>query len=317
MRRRPAFTLIELLVVIAIIAILIGLLLPAVQKVREAAARIRCQNNLKQIGLGVHAHIATYDGKFPKPGLGAGVNGVPVNSTWGRLLLPFVEQDNAYRNYNVDLSFADPANAAAVATKVSIYVCPSTPSGDRMITGTTGGGLPFTAAPTDYTWTDQITVAAAIVAEMNAYNPQAYPVDGSGSPAGHWYWMLIRREGRNVNSVPDGLSNTFMSIVEIADKPNVWRAGRLVSTPTNTTGIGSWATVSSNSPRSFTADGTTSPGPCIVNCTNNLGFYSFHTGGANFLMGDGSVRFVPQSTDKWAVYAMCTADAGESWANVP
>ena len=70
-------------------------------------------------------------------------------------------------------------------------------------------------------------------------------------------------------------------------------------------------------PRSFTADGTTAPGPCIINCTNNAGFYSFHTNVSNFLMGDGSVKFLTKATDKWAVYAMCTSDAGHSWGLAP
>jgi prepilin-type N-terminal cleavage/methylation domain-containing protein/prepilin-type processing-associated H-X9-DG protein len=115
--RRPAFTLIELLVVIAIIAILIGLLLPAVQKVREAAARMQCQNNLKQLGVALHNYHSAY-GMFPP---GSNPNGFTVVS----LLMPFIEQDNLYKEINFTVSANSPANAVPTGTSVKILLCPS------------------------------------------------------------------------------------------------------------------------------------------------------------------------------------------------
>src|SRR5262245_25408118 len=131
-RARSSFTLIELLVVIAIIAVLVGMLLPAIQKVREAAARSTCQNNLKQIGVAIHSHIDSYN-RLPA---GDGYGGPrPLRRSWAVPLLPFLEQENLYRGMNLGLSQLDngttgslgKANLQLIQDNLKVFLCPSDP----------------------------------------------------------------------------------------------------------------------------------------------------------------------------------------------
>src|SRR5262249_55732716 len=127
--RSRGFTLIELLVVIAIIAILIGLLLPAVQKVREAAARTQCQNNLKQMGIALHSYESA-NGRFPTSGeskSGIGIAVFDLHSTF-TCMLPFIEQENVFRLMDLNYAYNDrraPNNQVAARTIIRTYLCPS------------------------------------------------------------------------------------------------------------------------------------------------------------------------------------------------
>src|SRR5260370_15692547 len=136
-RRSSAFTLIELLVVLAIIAMLIGILLPAVQKVREAANRIKCGSNLKNVGLALHNFENTH-GRFPPGGVEGPFRPAGVKNSvyhgWGPFLLPYLEQQGLADRYRWDKDFYDPANQPTLTLHLKIMQCPSAEQ-DRFVTG--------------------------------------------------------------------------------------------------------------------------------------------------------------------------------------
>ena len=205
-----AFGMIELLVVLAIIAILLALLLPAVQKVREAAARSQCTNNLKQIGLACHAFESTFKRLPPLYG-GAGVPGSGVSNSmkfpniWGSthvFLLPFIEQDNLYKvmaNKNIPPQYdpsSGPANIPANRMVVPVYVCPSDPSmNDGIVLGGTLGGTSYAA---------NAQLFAPLVGEMVTAAP-----DGKNGAMYAANKANFTDRGISISRIQDGSSNTL------------------------------------------------------------------------------------------------------------
>jgi prepilin-type processing-associated H-X9-DG protein/prepilin-type N-terminal cleavage/methylation domain-containing protein len=310
--RRSAFTLIELLVVIAIIAILIGLLLPAVQKVREAAARSQCQNNLKQLGLALHG-FHDVNNAFPASGWTQAGPGNPAGKYvgWRPLILPYIEQENLQKLYDFNTDWWVGTNPTAGAVPVKTYVCPSTAQRTSVTSAVAKAPRPamtFTnpIAPTDY--------EAILGVQPAAINP--HMPNTSFYNTANRFSVMSRNSRTTMVGISDGTSSTIM-VVECAARPLTFLGRTANSTIANDQGIG-W--IDSEGP--FSLDGATANGSaegcgvaggCTVamNAKNNNEPYSFHSGGGNFLFADGHVQFVRDSIPLVTMAALCTMQAGE------
>lgn len=327
----PGFTLVELLVVIAIIGILVGLLLPAVQAAREAARRMQCSNHLRQIGLALHNYESAF-GMWPAQSSapGPGPQFTNKRASWMTAALPFFEQDGLFKTFNPTLHWHELANAPAVKTHVSIFHCPSAPAREGfewtvLVDYPNGSAMKLTPRTFYHGTTTDYANVGGVGTRLNL----ALPADRRISDPVNC--GVLKTTAVRLREVLDGLSNTIL-VAECAGRPDLYQNGRgvpdgakpktwsgtaSVTRPFPTGGV--WA----SHLKGFLVDGAqpdgntaVSPGTCGINCSNDNEIYSFHTGGINLSMCDGSVRFVSQSLPIAELTALISRSGGEV-ANAP
>jgi prepilin-type N-terminal cleavage/methylation domain-containing protein/prepilin-type processing-associated H-X9-DG protein len=321
--RRRGFTLIELLVVIAIIAVLIGLLLPAVQKVREAAARMKCSNNLKQLGLAAHNFESTY-GTLPPGEWTRSTDGGTSRPSLGAVLLGYIEQSNKFNQFNFAFDVQSPTNDAAASQDVPTFLCPSE-SSSAALTRSSGAAI----GRSNYFGNIGAVADCRLSSDPGAGVFQASSSTAAGETP----------KGIKIGAMTDGTSNTAMfSEVMRAQTANS-------STVDYTTNVAVAPTdISTGTPLRDGRNVTGCKGGTVTKLINYVGlqyyrgginhqsFYthtlppnwnrntnnaatqkytcgdtsfrrahiaasSYHSGGVNLCMGDGSIRFVRDSVD--------------------
>lgn len=343
--RRAAFTLVELLVVIAIIGILVGLLLPAVQAAREAARRMQCSNNMKQMGLGLHNYESAFK-KLPSGGEGTDMSlNPPARTDYSfaphspfTVMLPFYEQGNIYNQMNLAFAYNDgrfPANQVATQNEVPIFKCPSDPFADQLDPLGFGRTDYFCTVYTDIDPTGNATTAN--VKSSTKLGALGFSASPSGIPfQGRMDWPTLGK-------ITDGTSNTI-AIIEDAGRldpshsygpssgsnskyndPACMQGNGVGCPDTNKRSVVRWADPDaagsgvSGAPniKRYINQNNTPIGGSTATClwsSNNCGPndepFSFHTGGVMCVLSDGSVHFLSESVDPISFRAILTRSEG-------
>ncbi len=309
MLRRRGFTLIELLVVIAIIAVLVSLLLPAVQQAREAARRSQCKNNLKQIGLALHNYEGSFrvfppsststfgKGVWNWPGAGISDPNIHLHS-FASLILPNIDGSNLYNNINYNVSALAPANQSIASQIIQTYICPSYPS--------------TTYYSTDPEYVTQVGYSQFAIRNYVALGAISVVGLSGATPAeGIMYPGSRTRFG----DITDGSSNTILVAETREANAAVWIDGSSAAVAAR------WFNPAAPATANPPFSGTT----CSINYTpyfTNLygptaaigqlyGPSSLHAGGCHHVLGDGSVRFITQSINVLTYDALTSRRGGE------
>jgi prepilin-type N-terminal cleavage/methylation domain-containing protein/prepilin-type processing-associated H-X9-DG protein len=294
---RRAFTLIELLVVIAIIAILVGLLLPAVQAAREAARRSQCVNNLKQFGIAIQnyhdAHLALPPGYVS--GFDAVGNDTGPGWGWAAMLLPQFEQGPLFNACNFQLAIEAPANSTGRVANVGNFLCPSDPSASA------------------YTAVRRNAATGAPVQDICQVAPSNYVgMYGTGEPGPDGEGVFFRNSGIAFRDVTDGLAQTIFvgeRSHRLGEATWVGSVTGALMFPTDGDAIGRYVTETSSGMVLGHAGELAGPGD--PNSDVNQ-FYSLHSGrGVNFLFGDGHVSFLKSTMNYKSYLALATRAGGE------
>ncbi|GAA4420362.1 DUF1559 domain-containing protein [Bremerella cremea] len=312
--RHFGFTLVELLVVIAIIGVLIALLLPAVQQAREAARRMSCSNNMRQVGLACHNYHDTFrtlpPGRLLWNGVDSSGNSKKVVTGFLAMIMPFVEQGNLSDQYKQHFGFDDIVNRQAVKTQIQSYLCPSAPGSDRQTPLYAGWNVSWT---TDVSSLDPDVVGAPTdyqgVRGIHMLDSSGAHTDVPGRDVG-----ILRETGATkFAEITDGTSNTLL-LFEMAGKPTNWHNGQQQET-TNAQnyGHGPWSGNNGVMIYNWAADGSAKGcDDCraYVNIDNTASPYSFHPGVMTIMLADGSTRNLAETVEYATFVNLCNRADG-------